>query len=182
MPFHVLATDLLSGKEVRLSDGDAKDAILASSAIPGVFSPVDWRGDQLVDGGVCNNTPISVALELGARRIYVLPTGMACALTEAPRGAIAMLLHAMSLLVMRRLLVEIEALSDRAELIVLPPPCPLTVQPIDFSHTGELIERGYEDGAEYLDAVAGREAPVPLRMSMHDYRDHRDPRAATTSA
>ena len=37
-----------------------------------------------------------------------------------------MLLHAMSLLVMRRLLVEVELLRDQAELIVLPPPCPLT--------------------------------------------------------
>ena len=50
----------------------------------------------------------------------------------------------MSLLVMRRLIVEIELLADRAELIVLPPPCPLDVQPVDFDHADELIRRGYE--------------------------------------
>ena len=81
-----------------------------------------------------------------------------------------MLLHAMSLLVMRRLLVEVEMLRDRAELIVLRPPCPLTIAPIDFSHADELIRRGYEDGRDYLDAVESGNAPVPLTMAMHAHR------------
>ena len=59
-----------------------------------------------------------------------------------------MLLHAMSLLIMRRLLMEIEMLRDRAELIILPPPCPMSVAPIDFSHAEELIARGYEGSRE----------------------------------
>ena len=130
-PLHVITTDLLSGRELRLSRGDALQAVIASAAIPGVFPAVDDR--LLIDGGVANNTPIVDAIELGAERIYVLPTGNACDLPDPPRGAVAMLLHAMSLLVMRRLLVEVEMLRDRAELIVLPPPCPLTIAPIDFS-------------------------------------------------
>jgi NTE family protein len=81
-----------------------------------------------------------------------------------------MLLHAMSLLVMRRLLIEVEALRERAELIVLPPPCPQEVTPIDFSHTDELIRRGYEGSRDYLDAVEAGRAPVPLSMAMHDHR------------
>jgi len=76
--------------------------------------------------------------------------------------------------VMRRLLVEVETLADRAELIVLPPPCPLTIAPIDFSHADELIRRGYEDSRDYLDSVESGDAPVPLPMSMHS---HRHPRA-----
>jgi NTE family protein len=84
-----------------------------------------------------------------------------------------MLLHAMTLLVMRRLLVEIEMLRDRAELIVLPPPCPLTIAPIDFSHADELIRRGYEDSRDYLDLVESGDAPVPLPMSMHWHRHSR---------
>jgi NTE family protein len=71
---------------------------------------------------------------------------------------------------MRRLLVEVEALRDRAELIVLPPPCPLTIPPIDFSHAEELIRRGYEDSRDYLDAVESGDAPVPLTMAMHAHR------------
>ncbi len=171
VPLHVITTDLLSGRERRLSHGDALSAVIASTAIPGVFPPIERDGRLLIDGGVANNTPIADAIELGAERIYVLPTGNACDLPEPPRGAVAMLLHAMSLLVMRRLLVEVEMLRDRAQLIVLPPPCPLSIAPIDFSHADELIRRGYEDAREYLDAVETGRAPVPLKMSMHDHRN-----------
>jgi len=167
--FHVVVTELLSGRELRLSSGDAAEAVMASAAIPGIFPPVERDGSLLIDGGVADNTPIVHAIELGAERVYVLPTGVACDLREPPRGAVDMLLHAMSLLIMRRMLVEVETLRDRAELIVLPPPCPLTITPIDFSHADELIRRGYEDSREYLDALARGEAPVPLQMTMHQH-------------
>jgi NTE family protein len=170
IPLHVIATDLLSGQELRLSRGDAIEAVMASAAIPGVFPAVEWDGRKLIDGGVSNNAPIIDAIELGAERVYVLPTGNACDLPEAPHGAVAMILHAMSLLVMRRLLVEVELLRDRAELIVLPPPCPLSVAPIDFSHADELVRRGYEDSRDYLDALEAGGAPAPLKMTMHRHR------------
>ena len=171
VPLHVITTDLLSGRELRLARGDALEAVIASSAIPGVFPAVELDGRLLVDGGVANNTPIVDAIELGAERIYVLPTGNACDLPDPPRGAVAMLLHAMSLLVMRRLLIEVEMLRDRAELIVLPPPCPLTIAPIDFSHADELIRRGYEDAGEYLNELEAGNAPAPLTMAMHAHRN-----------
>jgi NTE family protein len=174
IPVHVIATDLLSGEEVRLSSGDALQALLASAAIPGVFAPVAWQGRQLIDGGVSNNTPIADAIELGADRIYVLPAGYSCELPDPPRGALAMLLHATSLLIMSRLLVEVDALRELAELIVLPPPCPLAITPIDFSHTDELIRRGYEDSRNYLDAARGRK---PLRATTPASR-HQAPLAA----
>lgn len=170
IPLHVIATDLLSGRELRLSRGDAVDAIMASAAIPGVFPAVEHEGRPLIDGGVANNAPILDAIELGAERVYVLPCGNACDIKEPPRGVVAMLLHATSLLVMRRLLVEIELLRDRAELIVLPPPCPLMITPIDFSQADELIRRGYEDSRKYLEEVEAGTATVPLRMTMHDHR------------
>jgi NTE family protein len=169
IPFHVIATDLLSGRELRLSRGAALEAVLASAAIPGVFPAVDWDGRKLIDGGVSNNTPIADAIELGADRIYVLPTGNACDLSDAPRGAVAMVLHAMSLLIMRRLLLEVEQLRERAGLVVMPPPCPLSVTPIDFSHADQLIRRGYEDGREYLDAAEAGRASIPLAMTAHDH-------------
>ena len=171
IPFHVIATDVLSGTELRLSHGPAVAAVMASAAIPGVFEPISWGGRELIDGGVSNNTPISHAIELGVETVYVLPTGNACALPEPPRGALGMLLHAMSLLVMRRLLIEIELLKDRARLVVLPPPCPLEISPIDFNHSDELIGRALEDSRAYLDALADGAAPVPLPMSMHGHRD-----------
>ncbi len=48
--------------------------MLAAAAIPGVLPPVRHGEHLLVDGGVVNNTPISHAIELGAERIYVLPS------------------------------------------------------------------------------------------------------------
>jgi NTE family protein len=96
IPLHVVAVDVISGEELRLSRGPIVDAVLASAAIPGVVAPVRWQDRTLMDGGVANNTPISHAVELGAERIYVLPTGHACALEEAPRGALAVALHAIS--------------------------------------------------------------------------------------
>jgi NTE family protein len=154
VPLHIVVTDVLTGRELRLSDGPIVEAVMASAAIPGVFAPVTVDGRRLMDGGVSDNTPISHAIELGADEVYVLPTGYACALHHAPRGALAMLLHATSLLTQQRLHLEIELYRDRAELVVLPPPCPHAVQPIDFSHAAELIERALDDSRAFLDRLA----------------------------
>ena len=165
IPLHVVAVDVVTGQEIRLSHGPVLDAVLASAAIPGVLQPVSWDDRVLMDGGVANNTPISHAVELGAERIYVLPTGHACSLDEPPRGALAMALHAISLLTHRRLIEDIERHRSDAHLIVLPPPCPLDVQPIDFAHADELIEVALRDAREFLDG--GGEAREPIRMRMH---------------
>jgi NTE family protein len=158
IPLHVIVTDVLSGQELRLSEGPAVDAVLASAAIPGVFSPIDVEGRRLMDGGVANNTPLSHAVELGADEIYVLPTGFACSLTEHPRGALGMLLHAENLLVQQRLHVEIGLYRDRVRVIVLPPPCPQPIQPIDFDHARELIDHALAESRTYLDWVKQTDA------------------------
>ena len=158
---HVIAVDVITGEEVRLSRGPALEAVMASAAIPGVLPPVTWEGRELMDGGVANNTPISHAVELGASEIYVLPTGNACALDEPPRGALAMALHALSLLTQRRLIDDIETHKHSAKLIVLPPPCPLSIQPIDFAHAGLLIELAYADACEFLDGGGADTAADP---------------------
>jgi NTE family protein len=154
VPLHVIATDVLSGEEVRLSRGPLVDAVLASAAIPGVFPAVQWEGRPLIDGGVSNNVPLSHAIELGADTIYVLPTGAPCELNETPRGALAMLLYATGLLIGRRLQAELALASTSVDLRVLPPPCPLPVQPTDFSRADELIKRGRREARRYLQARA----------------------------
>ena len=79
------------------------------------------------------------------RRIYVLPTIQTCELESAPRGALGMIVHATNLLVHRRLVEDIERYSDAAELIVLSPPCPVRVQPMDFGQAESLIERALDE-------------------------------------
>ncbi len=154
VPLHVIATDVLRGEEVRLSKGPLLDAVMASAAIPGVLPAVDWDGRELIDGGVANNAPISHALDLGAKEIYVLSAGTPCELDEPPRGALAMLVHATSLLVGRQLAQDVASLPDDANVAVLPPPCALNVQPTDFSKAELLIDQAREDARRFLD---GRE-------------------------
>ena len=66
LPFTAIATDLNRGSRVVLDRGSVAKAVHASSAIPGVFSPVDYQGRLLVDGGIVDNIPISVARDKGA--------------------------------------------------------------------------------------------------------------------
>jgi NTE family protein len=168
--FHVVAVDVVTGEELLLSQGSVLAAILASAAIPAVLPPVEWEDRGLMDGGVANNTPISHAVQLGAREIYVLPTGHACALERAPRGALGMALHALSLLAHSRLIADIELHRDRAKLVVMPPPCPLSIQPIDFGHADELIERSLSDARKFLDAGGAERPPIRMRMHRHKRR------------
>lgn len=176
VPLHVVTADVLTGEEVRLSRGPLIDAVLASTAIPGVLPPVAWDGRVLMDGGVANNTPISHAIDLGAQRIYVLPVGHACTLRQAPGSALSMALHAISLLTQQRLIGDVERHRGDAQLIVLPPPCPLDVQPNDFAHAAELIARAYRDARAFLRAC-GEDRP-PLRMRMHRHAPARTGRGA----
>jgi NTE family protein len=170
LPLHVVAVDVITGQELRLSSGAVVDAVMASAAIPAVLPPVSWDDRELMDGGVANNTPISHAIELGAQEIYVLPTGHACALEEPPRSALAMVLHALSLLTHRRLIDDIEKHRDEAKLVVLPPPCPLAISPIDFGHAETLIQRSFADASEFLDGGGAERPPIRMRMHRHDGR------------
>ena len=100
LPLHLIAFDLLAGTEVRLSDGPMTDAVLAAAAILGVLPPVRWRGRLLADGGIADNTPVSHAVALGARRIYVLLTQNPGdrGLPRPPRAALAAAVHVVTLL------------------------------------------------------------------------------------
>lgn len=164
---HVVATDLLGGGTVRLSRGPAIDAVLASCAIPAAFPPVRMGEHYLVDGAVASNTPIGVAVELGARRIIVLPTGFACALKAPPRGAIACALQAITLLTAHQLVTEIEHFRDEVEIITVPPLCPLSVSPYDFSRGGDLIERAAEQTHRWLDGGGLTKERVPGALRPH---------------
>lgn len=169
IPLHVVATDLIAGGSVRLSSGPAIEAVLASCAIPAAFPPVRVGERYLIDGAVASNTPISVAVELGAKRVLVLPTGFACALEAPPRDAIGCALHAITLLIAHQLVTEIERCREQVEIITVPPLCPLSVSPYDFSQAGELIERAAERTRRWLDkgGLARERIPGALRGHTH---------------
>jgi NTE family protein len=152
IPFHVVATDVISGTDVLLSSGDAVDAIAASAAIPGIFPPVKINGRDLMDGGVVNNTPVSHAVALGADRVWVLPTGYSCDLPASPQSALTMALHALTLTVNHRLAVDVARFEQAVDLHVIRPLCPIATSGADFSHAATLIERSQAATREWLAA------------------------------
>ncbi len=64
--FAAVAVDLDTGEEIWMDRGPLVEAMLATSAFPGVFPPVWWKGRRLVDGGVLNPLPVDAARALGA--------------------------------------------------------------------------------------------------------------------
>jgi NTE family protein len=125
-----------------------------------------------MDGAIANNTPISTALKLGATRVIVLPTGMSCALEKPPRGAIGFALHALNLLVMRQLISDIERFSDRAELVVVPPLCPVSASAYDFSQTADLIRRAEATTRLWLRTKGLEREGAPGELLPHEHEHH----------
>lgn len=80
IPCALTAVDLNCGCEVTLDEGRVRDAILATIAIPGVFPAFSWHEWELVDGGVLNPVPVSVARELAPSLPVVAVT------LQAPMG------------------------------------------------------------------------------------------------
>lgn len=150
--YAVVATSVLTGEEEIITRGSAVDAILASAAIPGIFQPVEIDGQLLMDGGVSDNTPIAAAVELGADRLYVLPAGYACALTQPPRSALGMALHAFTISLEQSLMIDVSRLEPVVELHLIPPLCPVSVSPVDFSHSADLIRRARAASDEWLES------------------------------
>ena len=122
---------------------------------------MEWNGRLLVDGGVINNTPITHALELGAEEVYVLPTGSTCAATVPPRGALGVAVQATTLMVAHRFADDAIRYRGRPGLTILPPPCPLDVQPLDFGHARDLMTRAEAAARSVLERRTP--AVVPLR-------------------
>jgi NTE family protein len=171
LPCYVVATDALEGTEVVLSSGSAAVALLASAAIPGVFPPVMLDGKCLLDGGVANNTPISTAVKLGATRVIVLPTGTSCSLSAPPRGALAVALHALNLLIMRQLVNDIERFSGIVEVVTVPPLCPLATTTYDFSHSADLMHRAEAATRLWLGTDGLHHFGAPAALLPHHHGD-----------
>jgi NTE family protein len=162
IPLHIVAFDVLEGRELLISAGPAVEAVTAAASIPGVFPPVEMAGCRLVDGGVVNNTPISHAVELGANRVYVLRTqDPSRPVRRVPKTALDAALNALALLIESRFRADVISYSQEAEVIVLPLPDTSDVQPTNFEHSGRLISEAYGSTRTFL---ANRPAAKRLRL------------------
>ncbi|MGA7181628.1 MAG: patatin-like phospholipase RssA [Thiobacillaceae bacterium] len=101
MPFAAVATALQTGAEVWLRDGSTVEAVRASIALPGLFTPVLRDGMTLVDGGLVNPVPVSLARAMGADIVIAVDLGSdklgshlgADPLVQAPGSAIGDWVH-----------------------------------------------------------------------------------------
>lgn len=166
IPLHIMATNQ-QGIGMRLSSGPAVDAILASTAIPGVFPPVNINGEALMDGAIAANTPVRLATELGASQIIILPTGYACALKQPPTRAIGKALHAITLMIAWQLIYELERMPENIQVHLVPTLCPLAVSPFDFSKAKELIELAAQSTKKWIEEGGLTRRSLPQELAPH---------------
>lgn len=72
MPLGILATDLARGEGVLFRRGDTGTAVRASSAVPGVFTPVEIAGRAYVDGGLVAPVPVDQVRQMGAEVVVAV--------------------------------------------------------------------------------------------------------------
>ena len=152
LPLTVVATDLETGKEVLLERGPTLPALLASTAIPGVFPPVRLGGRWLVDGSVAMDTAVGPAVAAGADRVWVLD-GVPAVQGARPRSALDVLLRSSSMLLSRNHAAQVALWRGRCELYVVPAPLVPGVSPFDFAHSTQLIDAAYRSTLEWLAAT-----------------------------
>ncbi len=68
----IVSTDIVSGKRILLQKGNTKEAVMASTCIPGIFTPVEKEEMLLVDGGLVENIPLNALREIGAENAIVV--------------------------------------------------------------------------------------------------------------
>ncbi len=186
VPFQCVAAEIETAAEHWFEDGYLVPAVLASAALPAVFPAVTVEGRRYLDGGVVDNVPISRAVELGCREVYVLHVGRHGKPDAEIRRPIDAALQAYWVARNGRFARDLAALPDGVEAVVLPPGQRPDIRYDDFSHTAELIDRGYENSMtllaerQALDAERRIRSDVlqPLERWMHSARNRTWRRAA----
>ncbi len=154
VPLAVVTTELETGDTVVLTEGDLVDAILASTALPGLFPPILWQGRRLVDGGLSNNVPIDLAIERGAERVIGMLCGCAQGL-PARVNFITVLGQSFSLALNARYRCDARMYQAQAHLHILEPCMGTTIELLDFDRACMLIEPAYEYALRELGARLG---------------------------
>jgi NTE family protein len=169
VPLYIVAADQRTGDEVLLSSGELVTAVLASTAIPGVFPAVPLGGRMLVDGVVATGTPIATAVRLGATRLFVLPCGFTCVEKAVPRHPIGRAMHAIALLGARQLRQDFAYHKERARLHLVPPLCPLAQSSYDYSQGAALIAAARESTRRWLDEGGLDRSEFPHELVPHGH-------------
>lgn len=117
IPFRTIATDISTGDGVIFERGDLAMAARATMSVPGVFAPVEYRDHLLVDGGVVENVPISLARDMGATRMIAIDVGSGLLPKEKLTSSLAITLQTLSALMVRRTQEQLATLGQGDVLI-----------------------------------------------------------------
>ena len=118
IPFRAIATDIETGGEVVLGTGSLPKAIRASMAVPAAFDPVEIDGKLLVDGGLANNVPVSVARDMGADIIIAVDVGSGLLKREQITNALAITGQLANFLFLLNTRQQLESLGPKDVLII----------------------------------------------------------------
>jgi NTE family protein len=137
IPLAVVATDLNAGKPAVFRSGALTPALLASTAIPGLFPAVRIKDREHLDGGVVDNTPLDTAIADGAKNLLVISLMAGGELEAAPTSLPELIARTLQLSLHHQMLSDYERLRDRARIVVL---CPITAPTATWEMKREHVE------------------------------------------
>ena len=152
VPLEIVAVSLRTEQDVWFSSGPVVEPVLASAALPAVFPPVWIDGEAFIDGGVVNNVPLMRAVELGAKRIFVLHCGNFERERPHPQRPLDVLIRAFSIARSYRFKRDGNLIPDGVEIVTLPGIDPGPVRYNDLSHSVEIMDRAHTAASSFLDA------------------------------
>jgi NTE family protein len=150
VPLWIVATSMRTGLEHWFRTGDVRQALMASTALPGFFPPVDVDGELFIDGGVVNNVPVSKAIELGCKRIFVLDVGNHVKERKAPQRPYEVLMQAVSIARAHRFRVDLDHVPEGVQLFPMPAIDTTGLKYDDFKQSQRLIDIAYRTASAFL--------------------------------
>ena len=130
------------------------EAVLSSSAVPPLLPPVAFENWQFVDGAVCADLPISIALEKGATEIYAIYVGTGALPQRNIRGIVNLAQRSVAVTVYQQLLEDFEDVAQQPGVKLHFVPIDSYPEIGDFDHADLLISEGYRVMKRYLEAGA----------------------------
>jgi NTE family protein len=142
------------------ASGPVTDAVLASCAVPGLLPPVEIDGEHYLDGGLVRSVPVGRALQLGARRTFVLHVGRLEQPLRPPTRPWEVALVTFEIVRRNRFEEDLAAVPEGAQITILPSGRPAPALSIRYRRTAEVadrIEAAYEASSRALADLAGDE-------------------------
>jgi NTE family protein len=169
-PFRAVAADLERAVVVELDHGSLAEAMRATMAIPGVFSPAVIDGRVLVDGGTLNNVPADVARRMGADVVVAVNVSASTDGFAAPTNFVDVIDRSFDMM----MAAAVSETLRSADLIIIPDLKGFSGS--DFRRSEELVSRGYEAA----EAAKGR--LLSHAIGEEDYASFRSERLAKVRA